>query len=278
MIYLAYDGSLNGDWISRYAFRLASQTPEKKLHLIHIEDTDPSRGLVKKKILDIEQECRSSGINLGWEILPLEKSVFHSLLKAIPQGSKNCVVCGTRVRSKRHSYLSGTVSEQLLKQHKFNVMAVRVVQPGLLGNPHDFLIPLAGHPRGFKSGWPIFRLFLPQVATVFLLRCIKISALRSRHLSLQKKRALHKTGFKYLSTVQDEILKEKGTTEFFLDLRVVVNTDWVREILVHASTLKVHMILLGASERTLSQRVMQSDPFERLLRDSPCDVGIYRGI
>ncbi len=278
MIFLAYDGTLNGDWISHYAFRLASQTPEKKLHLIHIEDTDLSRGLVKKKILDIEQECRSSGINLRWELLPLEKSVFHSLLKAIPQGSKNCVVCGTRVRSKRQSFLAGTVSEQLLKQHKFNVMAVRVVQPGLLGNPHDFLIPLAGHPRGFASGWPVFRFFLPQVSAVYLLRCIKISAFHSRHLSLQKKRSLHETGFKYLSMVREEILEKKGSSDFFLDLRVAVNNDWVREILVHASTLKVQMILLGASERTLARRVMQSNPFERLLRDSPCDVGIYRGI
>ena len=36
MIYLAYDGSLNGDWISRYGIRLATNSAEKKLTVIHI--------------------------------------------------------------------------------------------------------------------------------------------------------------------------------------------------------------------------------------------------
>jgi nucleotide-binding universal stress UspA family protein len=278
MIYLAYDGSLNGNWIFRYALRLASQTKEKKLYLIHVRDQNLPEDLLQKKFQDLEQDCRASGIDLILKLRAFEKSVFHSLLKAVPEGRNNCLICGARVRSKQRSYLSGTVSEQLLKQHKFNVMVVRVVQPGLLGNPHDFLIPLAGHPRGFKSGWPIFRLFLPHVSTVHLLRCMKVSTFGRRHLSLQKKRSLHDIGFKYLSMVRNEILDKKGTSEFFLDLRVVVNTDWVREVLVHASTLKVHMILLGASERALARKVMQGDPFERLLRDSPCDVGIYRGI
>ena len=264
MIYLAYDGSLNGDWISRYAFRLAAQSKEKKLHLIHVRDESFPENLVQTKLLNLEQECRASEIDLIQEFRTLENSVFNSLLKAVPEGRSNCLVCGTRVRSRRQSYLAGTVSEQLLKQRKFNVLAVRVVQPGLLGNPHDFLIPLAGHPRGFASGWPVFRLFLPQVSRVHLLRCIKISAFRSRNLSLQKRRSLHETGFKYLSMVREEILEKKGSSDFFLDLRVAVNSDWVREILVHASTLKVQMILLGASERALGQWMMHSDPFERL--------------
>ncbi len=278
MIYLAYDGSLNGDWIFRYALRLASQSEEKKLHLIHVRDGGLPEELVEQKLLDLREECRAADIGLIREIRPLEKSVFQSLLRAVPEGRSHCLVCGTRVRSRRQTYLSGTVSEQLLRQRKFSVMAVRVVQPGLLGNPHHFLIPLAGHPRGFASGWPVFRLFLPQVATVHLLRCIKISSFHSRNLSLQKKRSLHEKGFKHLSKVRDEILEKKGSPEFFLDLYIAVSNDWVREILVHASTLKIQMILLGASERTLARRVLQSDPFERLLRDSPCDVGIYRGI
>jgi len=278
MIYLAYDGSLNGDWISRYATRLASQSKEKKLHLIHVLDGSLPKDVVETKILAVKEDCHAAGIDLIPEFRPLAKSVFHSIVKVIPGGRGNCLVCGTRVRAKRQSYLSGTVSEKLLRQQKFNVLALRVVQPGLLGNPHHFLIPLAGHPRGFASGWPILKLFLPLVSTVYLLRCMKISSFRDRHLSLQKKRALHEIGFKYLSTVREQLLKDQGAEDFFLDLRVAVNSDWVREILVHASTLKAQMILLGASDRALARRMIQSDPFERLLRDAPCDVGIYRGI
>lgn len=278
MIYLAYDGSLNGDWVSRYALRFAAHSPEKKLHLIHVEDHSIPVDLLEKKILKIERESRSLEVDLAWQIRSLEKNVFHSLVKAIPPSDESYLVCGTRVRSKRQAYLSGTVSEKLLRYNKFHVFAVRVVQPGLLGNPHDLLIPLGGHPRGFQSAWPFFRLFLPHVGTVYLLRSMNVSSIRHPHLSLPQKQSLREAGFDYLEAVSEEIFQEKGAADFLLDNRVVICDDWAREVLVHASKLKVQMIMLGASERSFPHRVVHGNPLERVLRETPCDVGIYRGL
>jgi nucleotide-binding universal stress UspA family protein len=278
MIYLAYDGSLNGDWVSRYSVCLATHTSEKKLTLVHIEDGSVSSARVLEKIRRIEQDCNACGVALSLEMHPLRKSVFQTLLNAIPHGRESFVVCGTRIRSRRQSFLSGTISEKLLRYNHFNVLAIRVVQPGLLGNPGKFLIPLAGHPRGFQSAWPFFRLFLPEVKEVYLLRVMIVSSLWLRQLSLQHAHALREKGLRYLCDVIEDIKQRCAPTKFWLDSRVVLSDDWPREILVHSSKLKARMILLGASERTLLARTLHANPLERVLRGTPCDTGIYRGI
>ena len=278
MIYLAYDGSLNGDWVSRYSVRLATHTSEKKLTLVHVEDGNISSDRVREKIGRIEQDCKARGIAFSLEMLPLRKSVFQTLLHAIPHGRESFVVCGTRVHSKRQAFLSGTISEKLLRYNKFNVLAIRVVQPGLLGDPGKFLIPLAGHPRGFQSAWPFFRLFLPEVEEVYLLRVMIVSSLWLRQLSPQHAHALREKGLRYLRDVIEDIKQGCAPTRFWLDSRVVLSNDWPCEILVHSSKLKARMILLGASERTLFERTIHANSLERVLRGTPCDAGIYRGI
>jgi nucleotide-binding universal stress UspA family protein len=187
-------------------------------------------------------------------------------------------VCGTRIRSKRQAFLSGTISEKLLKYNKFNVLAVRVVQPGLLASPGKFLIPLAGHPRGFQSAWPFFRLFLPAVKEVYLLRVMTVSSFRLHQISVQRIQGLRKKGLKYLGAVMQDIKQGCGSARFRLDCRVVVSNDWPREILVHGSKLKAQMILLGASERTRLGHAIYANSLERILRGTPCDMGIYRGL
>jgi nucleotide-binding universal stress UspA family protein len=278
MIYLAYDGSLNGDWISRYGIRLATHTAEKKLTLIHIRDGSVSPTRLAEKIGKIERECTAQGIGLRPEILPLKKNVYQSLLKAIPHGRESFVVCGTRVRSKRQAFLSGTISEKLLTYCAFNVLAVRVVQPGLLANPGSFLIPLAGHPRGFQSAWPFFRLFLPGVEEVYLLRVMNVSSFRFYESSPKRIQLLRKKGLKYLSAVIQDIKQGSGSATFRIEPRVVISDDWPMEILVQSGKLKTRMILLGASERTRLGRAVYANSLERVLRGTPCDMGIYRGI
>jgi hypothetical protein len=278
VIYIAYDGSLHGDWVSRYGIRLATHTPEKRLTLVHIVDGSVSPVRVAEKIEKIERECNVQGVELHRKILPPKRNVCQSLLEAVPGGGESFVVCGTRIRSKRQAFLSGTISEKLLKYNKFNVLAVRVVQPGLLANPRTLLIPLAGHPRGFQSAWPFFRLFLPAVEEVYLLRIMTLSSFKLRQLSGQGIQELRKKGLKYLGAVMQDIKQGCEPARFRLDCRVVVSNNWPREILVHSNKLKAHMILLGASERTRLGRAIYANSLERVLRETPCDMGIYKGL
>jgi len=278
MLYLAYDGSLNGDWISRYAIRFASHIADRALTLIHVQDGTIPAELLERKIEHLERECREEGVELVPQILPPGRNVLSTMLDVIPAGTQSYVVCGTRARPGRKPFLAGTLSEKLLRLAHFHTLAIRVVHPGLLGAPRDLLLPLAGHPRGFVSAWAFFRLFLPEVESVHLLRGMVVSPLRLRHLSSAQMRALREHGARYLATVTDEISRGRGAADFHLDTRIVLCEDWVGEILVQVSRLKANLILIGASEQALLHRVLHRNPLERLLRGTPCDVGIYRGL
>jgi len=276
MVYLAYDGSLNGDWVARYAIRFAAQSPERSLNLLHVLDGKTSAGELERKLEHLARECRAQAVELFPQLLPLAQSVLQSLVQSMPADGASLLVCGTRVRSSRKPFLAGTVAEQLLRRGAFPVLALRVVQPGLLGVPHALLLPLAGHPRGFAAAWPFLQLFFPDLEAVHLLRGVVVGPLRLRHLSREQHQALRERGVRYLAAVTDEILHKRGAADFRLDSRIVVCDDWVKEILVHASTLKARLTLLGASERPLLHRIIHGNTLERVLRGTPCDVGIYR--
>lgn len=280
MIYLAYDGSLNGDWVSRYAIRMASRSPQKKLVLVHVLDGQIPTERLQLKTMAIEAECRARQVELiSHAHSPLKKGIFHSLIHYIPEGKDTICVCGTRVRSKRKGYLAGTISAKLLRHHRFNVIAVRVVQPGMLGNPRHFLMPLAGHPRKFQSALPFFSLFAPDTEVVYLMRIMAVTIFRFHNLSFRQTHALLRKGQAYIDTVAVEIARMFHPRPFYLDTRVLVSDDWPKEILMHANHLKVHMILLGASERALPARFFYyENALERILEQTPCDVGIYRSL
>jgi hypothetical protein len=280
MIYIAYDGSLNGDWVSRYAIRMASHSPQKKLVLVHIFNEQIPAERLQLKTNVIEAECRARQVELiSRTHYPLKQGIFHSLTRYIPEGEDTICVCGTRVSYKKKGYLAGTISAKLLRHHRFNVLAVRVVQPGMLGNPRRFLVPLAGHPRKFESAYPFFRLFTPDIEEVYLLRVMAVSIFRFHNLSLRQTHLLRRSGRTYIDTVAADIAKMFRPHSFYLDSRVLISDDWPKEILMFANQLRVRMILLGASERTLPARFFYyENALERILEHTPCDVGIYRSL
>jgi nucleotide-binding universal stress UspA family protein len=84
-------------------------------------------------------------------------------------------------------------------------------------------------------------------------------------------------GRDYLQQVAAEMESRLGPSAFAVDRRVLLAADPAHLILVEASRLKTQMLLLGASERSLAHRVFHGQALEQILRDAPCDVGIYRG-
>jgi len=277
MIILAYDGSLNGDWVSRYAIRLAANT-QSALTVMHVRDGNLSDDQLQAKLKRLEQEIQAIGVKFSAEILPEERDVYFTLLKHIPSCPGNIVVCGTRVRSRQRRFLSGTIAEKLLRAGQFPVLALRVVQPGLLGIPRNLLLPLTGQIRCFEEVWPFFRMLLPGTDRLFLLRCMQVSAMRLTLLSPARREAMRRAGERYLSGIGEEIMQRCGGGTYHLDWKIAICDDWVSEILIQASRLKVHMLLLGATEHLLGHRLLHDNALERVLHGTPCDVGIYRSL
>lgn len=277
MIILAHDGSIYGDWVARYAVRFASGESDRSLLVLHVLDGQVSAEVVEKRFDQLAKECAVSHVDFLPQFLPLSTTVHRSLRMAIPHEQKALLVCGTRVKPRKRFYLTGTVSEKLLRMHQCPVLALRVVQPGLLGHPQDLLLPLAGHASGFRRLWPVFRRLAPALHSIHLFRSLYVNQLRQPYLSPSREQLLRQMGTSYLKAIAAELEELAPTHQATVDQRITISSDWVEDVLVQASRLKIQIMLLGISERSLAHRVFHGVALERVLRETPCDVGIYRG-
>lgn len=278
MIILAHDGSIYGDWVARYAVRFAASEQDRKLLVLHVREGRICPEVVESRLSLIASECDSFDVEFLPKYLPLGSSVYRSLRQAIPPNKKALLICGTRVKSRKNRYLAGSVAEKLLRMHECPILALRVVQPGLLGNPHDLLLPLAGHLQGFPRIEPVLRRLASHLRLVHVYRVMQVNSLRHPHLSPAMKHILKQKGRSYLSKFRDEMETKLGPVAFRCDQKVMISSDWAHEVLVQASRLKAQLMLLGLSERSLAYRVLHSASIERILHETPCDVGIYRGL
>ncbi|MCW8892106.1 MAG: universal stress protein, partial [Deltaproteobacteria bacterium] len=254
MIILAHDGSLYGDWVARYALNFAVAETDRKLLALHVLDGKTSQELVTSKFAQLETACRNRGIDFIPQLLPLDSGVYRSLRHAIPHAPEALLVCGTRIKAKKRTFLRGSVAEQLLRCHQCPVLALRVVQPGLLGSPRHLLMPLAGHVSGFPRVWPIFQRLSVNLQRVHLFRSLHVRQLRHAYLNPARQRRLLSAGEAYLEKIFAEMSAHLPEQRFSVERQAMISSDWPNAVLIQASRLKVQMILLGVSERNLAHR------------------------
>jgi len=279
MLLFAYDGSINGDWVSHYAVQLAAAHDDHALTLVHVRAGRTQEAPLAEKLQRMRWECERRGVRLVERLLPrFGGDLFEAIRSAVPEGPEHYLVCGTRAQGRGRGFLSGTTSEQLLRSGHCNVLAVRVVQPGLLGSPRRLLLPVAERPDGFRSGLPFLRLFGPQVSHLHILLVARVGRGRFRQISHELVERLRSPGQAYCERVEQEIVEQLGLGSKVMDAQVVVSDEIPREILIAANKTKSRLIYMGASERTLTERFLFGSPIEQVLRDATCDVAIYRGI
>lgn len=282
MIHLAYDGSINGDWVAWYALNLARHDADKSLTVVHVDTGEHANDTVSQKLEDFARECASAGVILHAVTAPCTghspAAVFGALHKAVPPGPDSLLVCGARLKPGGAGYISGTVSEKLLSDKAFPVMAVRVVQPGLLGAPSRFLMTVAGDREGFLTGAKILGQFGDDVKRVNLLRVMMIKRQMFRRLDPEQAEALRQKGWTMTKGLEDELAARVGIDAWKIDANVSVSDDWAHEAIIAAGRHKSHLILMEASRHDLGAGYLYGSSIEVVLRDAPCDVAIYRGV
>lgn len=281
MIHLAYDGSINSDWVAWYALNLARHDQDRHLTVVHVASGEIAIEAVQEKLDDLAQECQRAGVDMSRVIQPCSGvgpvCVFRALLDAVPTGPDTLLVCGVRLKSDVGGYLAGTVSEKLLADHSFPVMAVRVVQPGLLGAPTRFLMPVAGDREGFLTGAGILGRFGDCVQRVHLLRVMQLKRQLFRRLANHQAESLREKGWSVMRDLDNELARLIGIDEWKTDVHVTVSDDWAQEVIIAAGRHKAHLILMEASRHDLGAGYLYGNSIEVVLRNAPCDVAIYRG-
>jgi len=275
MIILAHDGSIYGNWVANYAIRFAATEEDRKLLVIHVEDGKTSSAVIESRMTGLEKSCSERDIDCHIQLLPVDGSVYRTLRHAIPPDSDTLLLCGTRVKPQRNRFLAGSVAENLLRMHHCPVLAIRAVQPGLLGSPHDILYPLSGKLTTDTGVLPFLRRLAPQVGTLHLLRALIVNQLRHPYLTRNQEQLMLDIGRGQIAAVMEKVAPLTEQHPFRTERRIVISSSWSDTVLVQASRLRTELILLGVEERTLAQRIFQGGRLEKVLRESPCDVGIF---
>lgn len=276
-VYLAYDGSVNGDWIARYALRMAARAGEPRLRVLYVEDVSISAPALSGKFANIESVAAALGVAVDIEICPMHHGVFGGLVARLPEGGDTLVVCGLRVHGGRRGIFKGTISEKLLGHRRFEVVAIRVVNPGALGVAQSLLLPIAGDRRGLNAATALVRLLGDDVRVCRLLHVVGIGLLRLRRLDAGDVGKLRHRGLEYIHRIEEKFRAAIADPRFFIDAAVRVSDDWEQEVIIDAGAHKVDLIVIEAPTRRFGGGRIFGDPVERILRDAPCDVAIYRG-
>ena len=278
MLFFSYDGSVNGDWVSHYAVQLAAGHHRRQLNLIHARDGLVSETEFAVKVERLGGECERVGVELISHVVEVNRTIQEAILSMVPRGREHYLLCGTRVRERKQSYLRGTISESLLYSDHCNVLAIRVVQPGVLGLPRQLIVPVGEHRQEILEGLPFLRLFVPQVSRLHILLVVRISRWRLMRLSHGAIARLREPAVKYCGSIEQEISEQLGLDSQMIDTVVVVSDDFPREVVFVANKTKSRLIIMGASKQGPAKQFFRANSIEQVLRETTCDVAVYRGL
>ena len=274
-VLFAYDGSINGDWVSHYAIRLAAHDPERALTLVHVEDGEATTETLAPKLDRIERECARAAVALQTLRHPLRTTVAAAFIEHVPR-SNALLVCGARVRSGHRGLLTGTVSEALLRTGRWKTVAFRVVLPGLLGHPREVLVPLAAGRPDLRPMLPLLEGLGPDLARIHVLVVEGMRQGRFRRLSTEAARRLIERGHVLAHAAEHQLRQRPQLAAVATDALVTLSDRAVREIAIVATRTKSGLVCTTVAAHDLAGRAA-SAPLEDLLREAPCDVAVVQG-
>ncbi len=273
-IHLAHDGSVNGDWVGHYALRFAARTESRILNVWHVAGgrrREESFAASRARLL---AEADAAGVQVRFGPRLHARNPAAALEEAVPAGAGNHLLAGARVNPTGRGALAGTVTERLLERARRDVLALRVIDPGLLGVPRAAALALSGNPWSVARALPYLRLL--GLEWLVLVRVMTLSPSAFARLTPDRAGELEAVG-------RDDLVRQARLLRGALrqdapaiDRRVVVSDGWPMELVVEAARARAKLLLLGATERGRPRRLLFGNPLERVLQRAPCDVGVFR--
>lgn len=282
MIYLAYDGSINGDWIAWYAINLAHRDSNRKLHAICVNTDEINIDEIHIKTEQLKKVCADVGVEFTLKLISSSgfgvEGVFNDIAANVTPGPETLLVCGARLQSGNKGYILGSVAEKLLSDKKFSVVAVRVTQPGILGAPRRLLVPVGGKHKGIIIGAELIKRMAKNIERIDLLHVAPAKRQTINQLFNAAARAVASDGWEVMHGLDAEFSRLSGVDKSKIYLNFQTSDNWADEVIISANRHKTHLILMEASVKDLQSRMMYANQIEAVLRNAPCDVAIYRGV
>jgi len=277
-VFLAHDGSLNGDWIARYALHIAAGTVEQRLVVAHVEDANISGEPLHARLERLAGLGERMGVAVEVRILPMQHGVFGGLDAHLRGEAGALVVCGARAQGGRRGMLSGTISERLLRQREYDVLSIHVLQPGLLGDPKRVLLALDGDDAvtgGAAAAVPFVKPLVSGIERLDVVYVETVSHWRFAHLSDAEAGRLRHAAQAIVDRAEAVLTDEMPLDRARMDTHVRVSDDWPKQIAVEAGRYRSGLTLLEMPPLH-SRGLSFSHPVESLMRNAPSDVAVYR--
>jgi nucleotide-binding universal stress UspA family protein len=176
------------------------------------------------------------------------------------------------------AFLAGTVSARLFAAGRLPLVALRVVHPGLLGQPERLLLPVIGRAGAARDALPLLRLFGAELGRLHVQWVHSLSRIRFRMLGVAAAEHLLEEARVAAGRFEDEIRAELDLAGCTFDAGAVVTDDWPKEILIAAGRQQSGIVCLPAPGRDIPGRIFFGTAVEQVLRSAPCDVAVYRGL
>lgn len=270
-ILAAVNPFLNSEVAARYAIPVA-RTCAAKLSFAFVAGAGEDRKEIHRAESALERlfvEARDEGLDA--ESLVESGDPVRTLLRLVREREVDLVFAATRREDVRGRYFARTVSRDLLRALPSAVALVRAVRLGRVFS-RTILVPLRGRithvderaafvaalARGFGSEAVLLHVAKPM-ARFFRGEVPLTSAEREAALPAEVER------FR-------DCLDRLGVSHQKRSARGAV----ARTITIEAAQRRNDLIVMEAGEKTLAGKLLGGDPVEEVLRETPCNLILYR--
>ncbi len=262
---------LNSEISSRYALNLA-RACKAKLYLVFIADRTMSPeaiSLAERAIHRLFNLGIKSGIDV--EAITETGKIVDEIMKIVKKERIDLVFTSTRREDVKKRFYTGTVSKRLFEVLPCSVALVRVVHTGRI-HPKKILVPVKARINHLKER--VY--FISQMSRAFNSKLYIFHAVepimrffhgdvRPEHGDIESRLTEDIKRFIYL-------LREYGVE---LEERLIAGFP-SKNIIIEAFSKRHDLIIMGATERSLLRSVFEGSPVEDLMRETPCDLIIFR--
>lgn len=262
----------NSEIAARYAVTLARST-RAKLFLVFIAEEIENREKSRHARTALERlfiEADRSGIEA--ETIIESGDPVKKILGLAKEHSIDIVFTASRRKDIEKRFFTRTVAKQLMLKLPCSVAMVRVVRMGGI-HLKNILVPLRG------------RIAHLQEHAYFTAKLAEGTEAKVTLFHLQEPITSFFHGEVLLTPVERDRYVPKDLEEFrsyLAGFRIGHEKRSgqgmaARAITIEAAQKRNDLIVMGASERALLTSLMKGDPVEEVLRETPCNMIIFRG-
>jgi nucleotide-binding universal stress UspA family protein len=261
----------NSEIAARYAIALAKSCGAS-LSLVFVADKKIGRELFRHAEAALERlffEARSLDVEV--ESITEKGDPLRKITDLVVRNGTDIVFAATRREDVERRYFLKTLARQLAMKLPCAASIVRVVRMGK-SYPGNILVPLRGHMTDLEGR----SCFVANLAMAFN------ASVTLFHLTSPITDFFH--GETLLNPAQREKSLPRDIDQFTdclnkYDIRHEKKTGQgsvSRSITIEAAHRRNDLIVMGASERSLLRSITSGNPVEEVLRETPCNLIIFR--